>query len=99
LRLGSWRDGARPEALIELVVADSGPGIPEEDLERVFDPFFTTKAPGEGTGLGLAIVARTVEDSGGIVFARRAREGGAAFVILLPAEPSPRLGHRAGEAA
>ena len=99
LRLGSWRDGARPDALIELVVADSGPGIPEEDLERVFDPFFTTKAPGEGTGLGLAIVARTVEDSGGIVFARRAREGGAAFVILLPAELSTREGHRTGEAA
>lgn len=99
LRLGSWRDGARPEALIELVVADSGPGIPDEDLERVFDPFFTTKAPGEGTGLGLAIVARTVEDAGGIVFARRAREGGAAFVILLPAESLPDHGRRMGEAA
>jgi hypothetical protein len=99
LRLGAWRDGARPEALIELVIADSGPGIPDEDLERVFDPFFTTKAPGQGTGLGLAIVARTVEDAGGIVFARHAREGGAAFVVLLPTELSPRAGHRSVEAA
>jgi two-component system NtrC family sensor kinase len=99
LRLGAWRDGAHPEALIELVVADSGPGIPEEDLERVFDPFFTTKAPGQGTGLGLAIVARTIEDAGGIVFARASREGGAAFVILLPAELSPRPGFRSIEAA
>jgi hypothetical protein len=99
LRLGAWRDGAHPEALIELVVADSGPGIPEEDLERVFDPFFTTKAPGQGTGLGLAIVARTIEDAGGIVFARASREGGAAFVVLLPAELSPRPGFRSIEAA
>jgi hypothetical protein len=99
LRLGAWRDGAHPEALIELVVADSGPGIPEEDLERVFDPFFTTKAPGQGTGLGLAIVARTIEDAGGIVFARASREGGAAFVVLLPAELAPRPGFRSIEAA
>jgi len=84
-RIGAWRDGPMPDAFIELIVADSGPGIPDDDLERVFDPFFTTKAPGEGTGLGLAIVSRVVEDAGGIVFARRAREGGAAFVVLLPA--------------
>jgi hypothetical protein len=99
LRLGAWRDGARPDALVELLIADSGPGIPDEDLERVFDPFFTTKAPGDGTGLGLAIVARTVEDAGGVVFARHAREGGAAFVVLLPAELAPREGHRPVEAA
>lgn len=99
LRLGAWRDGVRPEALIEMVIADSGSGIPDEDLERVFDPFFTTKAPGQGTGLGLAIVARTVEDAGGIVFARPSREGGAAFVMLLPAELTPRRDARPVEAA
>lgn len=66
-------------------VADDGPGIPAEDRERVFDPFFTTKDPGEGTGLGLAIVARTVHEHGGIVWADRAREGGAAIKIFLPA--------------
>ncbi|HUF29227.1 MAG TPA: ATP-binding protein [Gemmatimonadaceae bacterium] len=85
LRVIAWREGGMPAELIEVLVSDSGPGIPEADLERVFDPFFTTRDPGEGTGLGLAIVSRTVEDAGGIVFARRAREGGAAFVVLLPA--------------
>ena len=73
---------ARPGAM--LFVADDGPGVPEADRERVFDPFFTTKDPGEGTGLGLAIVARTVHDSGGIVWVDRAREGGAVFKVFLP---------------
>jgi signal transduction histidine kinase len=65
-------------------IADTGPGIAPDALERVFDPFFTTKAPGEGTGLGLAIVARTVHEAGGTVWVDRAREGGAVFKVFLP---------------
>jgi signal transduction histidine kinase len=76
-------DGAARAA--QLVVADSGPGVPEELRGRVFDPFFTTKAPGHGTGLGLAIVQRIVGDHGGRVDVTSAREGGAAFLVLLPA--------------
>ena len=68
-----------------IVVADDGPGVPDADREAVFDPFFTTKDPGRGTGLGLAIVARTVDSAGGMVWVDRAREGGAAFKIFLPA--------------
>ena len=68
--------------VVQLVVADSGPGIAPEDAERVFDPFFTTKSG--GTGLGLAIVARIVDALGGAVWVQRAREGGAAFVVVLP---------------
>ena len=67
-----------------LFVADDGPGVPEADRERIFDPFFTTKEPGEGTGLGLAIVARTVYESGGVVWVDPAREGGAVFKVFLP---------------
>ena len=47
------------------MVADNGPGIADEDRERVFDPFFTTKPPGEGTGLGLANAVRFAEEFGG----------------------------------
>ncbi len=68
-----------------LYVADSGPGVPPEDRERVFDPFFTTKPPGFGTGLGLAVVQRTVHQAGGVVWVETAREGGAAFKVFLPA--------------
>ena len=73
-----------PARILTVTVADSGPGVPLEDAERIFDPFFTTKSPGKGTGLGLAIVARIVENLGGVVSVRRAREGGAAFVMMFP---------------
>lgn len=78
---------ARPESpsrFLQIVMADSGTGVAPEDEERIFEPFFSTKQPGKGTGLGLAIVASTIENLGGTVWVQRAREGGAAFVILLP---------------
>lgn len=67
-----------------LFVADSGPGVPRDDRDKVFDPFYTTKAPGRGTGLGLAIVARAVDDMGGVIWVDNAREGGAAFKMFFP---------------
>jgi len=84
-RVEQWlaRVGAADE-IVKVVVSDSGPGVPEEDVERIFDPFYTTKAPGKGTGLGLAIVARIVETLQGTVWVERAREGGAAFHMLFP---------------
>jgi len=84
-RVRAWLNTiGEPREVIELVVADSGPGIPPSESERIFDPFYTTKEPGKGTGLGLAIVARIVEGLGGTVWVRQAREGGAAFVMYFP---------------
>ena len=74
-------DGTR---VAQLLVADSGPGVPDDLAGRIFAPFFTTKDPGRGTGLGLAIVQRIIEDHGGRVDVTRAREGGAAFTVTLP---------------
>lgn len=74
----------RPEAVLQVIIADSGPGVRPDDAERVFEPFFSTKAAGQGTGLGLAIVARIAENLGGTVWVQRARAGGAAFVLLFP---------------
>jgi two-component system, NtrC family, sensor kinase len=84
-RVRDWLARAdRPDEVAQVIVADSGTGVPEADREKIFDPFYTTKEPGKGTGLGLAIVARIVEHHRGTVWAQKAREGGAAFVMLFP---------------
>jgi two-component system sensor histidine kinase PilS (NtrC family) len=67
-----------------LKIADSGPGVSEEDLPRIFDPFYTNR-PG-GSGLGLALVHRAVEAHGGTILVESAGEGGAEFSIFLPGE-------------
>lgn len=73
----------RPGVLVR--VEDTGPGIPEEDLAHLFDPFFTTRRPGEGTGMGLAITTRIVHEMGGVIRAENREEGGARFILRLPA--------------
>jgi len=72
--------------LASLEVADSGPGVPEQDRERIFDPFFTTK-PGVGTGLGLAISRKIAAELGGALEVEKdVRLGGAVFRLTLPAQ-------------
>lgn len=74
-------------------VADTGPGIPPEQMDRLFDPFFTTKEPGDGTGLGLSLVHSIIAEHGGSVRAEGA-ECGAVFRVELP-----RAGHERRAAA
>lgn len=73
-------------------VADRGPGLPPDQLERVFDPFHRAAGarPG-GTGLGLAIVKGFAEAQGGRVLAENRQGGGAIFTIVLPANETPKL--------
>lgn len=67
---------------VELVFADSGPGIPEHLQEKVFDPFFTTKPT--GTGLGLSVVHRIVAAQGGRVYLEDNPDGGVLVRLMLP---------------
>ncbi|HEX8789609.1 MAG TPA: PAS domain S-box protein, partial [Polyangiaceae bacterium] len=69
-------------------VSDTGPGIPDEILDRVFDPFFTTKPVGVGTGLGLWICQGIVTSLGGHITAESPATGGATFRVLLPSATS-----------
>lgn len=84
-KLEQWR-ARRPadSPCAKFVIADSGVGIGDAEASRIFDPFFTTKKTGEGTGLGLAIVQRIVDAHEGVVWVQPAREGGAAFHVVLP---------------
>jgi hypothetical protein len=76
--------GAEGGSVVEVMVSDNGPGIPQELLDQIFEPFVTTKEVGQGTGLGLAVCARLIEGMGGVI--RAESEGtGATFRIVLPA--------------
>lgn len=68
---------------VELIVSDTGPGLPASVRERLFDPFFSTKAT--GTGLGLPISHSIVRAHGGSLAYETRAAGGACFRILLPA--------------
>lgn len=67
---------------IEIEIRDRGPGLAEDNLDRLFKPFFTTKA--NGSGLGLANARKVVRLQGGDLTARNARECGAIFTLSLP---------------
>jgi len=73
----------RQDGDVVVQFSDTGPGI--RDPQRVFDPFYTTKPVGKGTGLGLSAVYGVVQDHGGQITCRNKPEGGALFVLTLPA--------------
>jgi two-component system sensor histidine kinase KdpD len=66
---------------------DQGPGLSDGELERIFEPFEQGRAPSRGTGLGLAIARGFAQANGARLEAERGREGGASFVLLVPAAP------------
>jgi len=65
-------------------IADDGPGIPDENIDKIFDPFFTTKEIGEGTGLGLNISYDIITKHQGEFGVQSREGGGAVFTIKLP---------------
>ncbi len=80
------RRGGRAAQGVEVLIADTGIGIPAEHLPRIFDPFFSTKGVGKGTGLGLAIARRIVEDHHGTIEVSSEVGRGTSFRIWLPTE-------------
>lgn len=84
---------------ITIMVSDTGPGIPEEELFDLFNRFFHRKPhdDSQGVGLGLEIVRTTVEAHMGTVTANNRPEGGAEFVITLPASARSGWAEGAGQ--
>jgi two-component system, NtrC family, sensor kinase len=85
LHLGTRLEGAH--FIIE--VSDSGPGIPEANIDKIFDPFFTTKPVGKGTGLGLSICYGIIKKMGGEIEVKSTVGEGTTFFIRLPARGKP----------
>ena len=82
ITITTFEAASRDRVVIE--IADTGPGIGEEHLERIFEPFFTTKEEGQGTGLGLSVVYNIIENHGGTISARSQVGQGTTFIIELP---------------
>jgi signal transduction histidine kinase len=68
-------------------VADTGPGVPPESVERIFEPFYSTKEIGHGTGLGLSICKKIMEEHRGSIRVSAAPGGGAMFSLYTPYIP------------
>ena len=69
---------------VDIVISDTGCGIPEANLSKIFDPFFTTKPPGQGTGLGLSICHGIILRLGGRIAVESTVGQGTEFTITLP---------------
>lgn len=78
-RAGEW---------VEIRIADTGAGIPEEVQAKIFDPFFTTKGVGKGTGQGLTISHAAVKRHGGTITFETKPGEGTTFIIRLPLDPA-----------
>ena len=78
------RRGPR-NGFVEILISDTGGGIPPDQLRQIFDPFFTTKESGQGTGLGLSIAYGIVARHGGTIAVESEVGKGSTFTIRLPA--------------
>ncbi|MDE1152084.1 MAG: ATP-binding protein [Micavibrio sp.] len=76
------RRSEQSPGMIEMVVADTGPGVTDDMRERLFLPYFSTKQ--RGTGLGLSIAAKIMQDHQGTIRAEKNMPTGARFLLELP---------------
>ena len=81
--------------MVEIRVADHGPGIPQDELGHIFDTFYRGKRAVEdqihGTGLGLSLVKRIIEAHAGTVTAQSEPGKGTEFVVRIPAAPADQI--------
>ncbi len=80
LTIRTWCDGD----LVHAEVADTGPGIAQDHVDRIFDPFFTTKGAKKGTGLGLSVTYGIVQEHGGAIDVKSQPGAGTRFTLEFP---------------
>jgi len=69
---------------VEVLIKDTGKGIPEENVEKIFEPFFTTKPEGMGTGLGLSVVKKIMESHKGYITVDSKVNSGTTMILRFP---------------
>ncbi len=74
----------RNDYFVQILVSDTGCGLPKENLSRIFDPFFTTKEVGKGTGLGLAVSYGIIKEHHGKIEVKSEEGKGSSFIITIP---------------
>jgi signal transduction histidine kinase len=84
LRVGVQRATQNDRDGVQLVLADTGPGVPDSLREEIFNPFVTTKKT--GVGLGLSIVSKIIDGHQGSIRVENGAEGGAVFTLFFPME-------------
>jgi PAS domain S-box-containing protein len=82
LTVRTYRNKSAQKVFLE--IADTGPGIAGENLNKIFDPFFSTKPKGKSTGLGLSIAYGIVEEHGGRISVKQTGPEGTTFLLELP---------------
>jgi signal transduction histidine kinase len=75
---------ARKGSDVQITFADTGVGIPQENIPGLFDPFFTTKSRGKGIGLGLSVAYGIVQQHCGSIEVQSEEEAGTSLTITLP---------------
>ena len=77
-------DKVDTDNFLEVVISDTGCGIPKEDLKNIFEPFFTTKEEGKGVGLGLSVVYGIITRHNGSIEVESELNKGSVFKVRLP---------------
>jgi len=87
---GIIRVGSRQKTeYLEIIISDTGTGIPKENIDKIFNPFFTTKEVGKGTGLGLSLCYEIIQKHKGNITVKSETGKGTSFTIMLPLKQEP----------
>ena len=82
VRLEKKQEGV--ERYFEMIIRDSGTGIPKEKLAKIFDPFYGGQGKGEESGLELSIAHRIIKDHGGTIYVESGEGKGTTFTVEIP---------------